>query len=132
MVRLGIPADLPALDAFDQFGDSRADEIAAGRLYVFAQDDVPVAYLTDAGDALLGHPFISYLCVAPSHRRRGVGDKLLADAERRRVGTRLVTATEEDNAPMRALLAKRGYVRSGVLHGLNENGAGEVFYYKDC
>ena len=132
MIRPGNPADLPAIDAFDPFGDSRADEVAAGRLTVFGQAGRVVGGLSVATDALLGHPFVSYLAVAPDARRTGVGSALLADTERRHAGRRLVISTEETNAPMRALLAGRGYTVSGVLHGLNGDGPAEVFYYKDC
>ena len=133
MIRPGTPADLPAIDAFDPFGDSRADEIAAGRLAVFERAGRAVGFVTVASDALLGHPFVSYLAVAPEVRRQGVGSALLADAERRHAGRRLVISTEEPNAPMRALLAARGYTVSGVLHGLNDPAdIPEVFYYKDC
>ncbi|MBX9584315.1 MAG: GNAT family N-acetyltransferase [Gemmataceae bacterium] len=132
MIRPGTPADLPAIDAFDPFGDSRADEVAAGRLAVYERDGRAVGFLTVATDALLGHPFVSYLAVAPEARRQGVGSALLADAERRHTGLRLLISTEETNAPMRALLTARGYTVSGVLHGLNQDGPAEVFYYKDC
>jgi GNAT superfamily N-acetyltransferase len=132
VIRPGTPADLPAIAAFDPFGDSRADEVAAGRLTVFEREGRAVGFLTVATDALLGHPFVSYLAVVPEARRSGVGSALVADAEYRHAGLRLVVSTEETNAPMRALLAGRGYTVSGVLHGLNGDGPAEVFYYKDC
>lgn len=133
MIRPGTPADLPAIDRFDPFGDSRADEVGSGRLTVFERDGRVVGYLTVATDALLGHPFVAYLAVDPAARRSGVGSALLADGERRHAGKRLVISTEVTNAPMRALLAGRGYAESGVLDGLNgPGGPAEVFLYKDC
>jgi ribosomal protein S18 acetylase RimI-like enzyme len=66
-----------------------------------------------------GHDFIELIHVTADARRLGVGDALLETIERTRQGDRIFTSTNESNAPMRALLEKRGYEASGMIQNLD-------------
>jgi ribosomal protein S18 acetylase RimI-like enzyme len=73
------------------------------------------------------HDFIELVHVAASARRLGVGDALLEAIERAGHTDRLFTSTNESNAPMRALLEKRGYEASGIIHNLDANDPELIF-----
>lgn len=76
-----------------------------------------------------GHPFIDLVVVHPEARRRGVGSALLAYVEKTQPGEKLFTSTNESNAAMQALLAKRGFARSGWIDNLDD-GDPEIIYFK--
>ena len=69
------------------------------------------------------------LYVARDYRRRGVGSALLEQVERLCKTQKLFTSTNLSNSSMQALLSRRGYVHSGVIHNLDE-GDPEVVYFK--
>ncbi len=73
-----------------------------------------------------GKPFLSLLIVHPGARRLGLGQGLLRRC-RVDVQQELWTSTNRSNAPMRALLAKSGWQRCGVILGLDE-GDPELIY----
>lgn len=75
------------------------------------------------------HGFISLLFVAPGHRRRGIGSKLLLAMEQLCKTPKLFTSTNRSNQPMQSLLAKLGYEPSGVIENLDE-GDSELVYFK--
>lgn len=141
--------DLPAVAAFDRFADAdlyggdRAAEVAGDRCFVA----VEAADADGGGGAVLGYvtvnpayiyqrPFVEFLCVAPEARRRGVGRLLLRHAvavmaDRLTDDRRLFAATEDWNAPMRALLEREGWTPAGRVESLNRGGAAERFFYRD-
>jgi GNAT superfamily N-acetyltransferase len=73
--------------------------------------------------------FIAMLYVHQDYRRRGVGQALLEHFEMMCQTPKLFTSTNLSNLPMQALLAKRGYTLSGVIHNLDE-GDPELVYFK--
>ena len=73
--------------------------------------------------------FIAMLYVHQDYRRRGVGQALVEHFERMCQAPKLFTSTNLSNLPMQALLAKRGYTLSGVIHNLDE-GDPELVYFK--
>lgn len=75
--------------------------------------------------------FVHLLYVSERHRRQGVGAALLADSIAACATSRVFTSTNLSNVRMQALLAKLGWVRAGVVDGLDE-GDPEVFYYIDA
>lgn len=79
--------------------------------------------------AFFGQYFIELLVVQPDQRRSGVATALIAHVEALVPAAKLFTSTNESNAPMQALLAKLGYVRSGWIDNLDE-GDPELIYYK--
>jgi GNAT superfamily N-acetyltransferase len=76
-----------------------------------------------------GFDFLELLFVAERARRRGVGSALIAGVEADRRTERVFTSTNRSNAPMRALVARRGYAASGVIYNLDP-GDPEVVYVR--
>jgi ribosomal protein S18 acetylase RimI-like enzyme len=74
-----------------------------------------------------GRDFIELVHVAADARRLGIGNALLDAIERARQADRIFTSTNESNAPMRALLEKRGYEPSGTIHNLDADDPELVF-----
>lgn len=74
-----------------------------------------------------GRPFVELLYVAEGARRKGAGDTVLAAIEHARHEDRLFTSTNESNAPMRALLERRGYQPSGTITNLDPGDPELVF-----
>ena len=73
--------------------------------------------------------FISMVYVHQHYRRRSVGQALLEALEKVCQTPKLFTSTNRSNLPMQALLAKRGYAQSGIIHNLDE-GDPEIVYFK--
>lgn len=78
-------------------------------------------------DHFFGRAFVELLVVAREARRRGVATKLLAAIASAVRGDRLFTSTNESNAPMRALLAKLGWIPSGRIDNLDDGDPELVF-----
>jgi len=77
--------------------------------------------------SFFGRDFIELVHVAAEARRLGVGDALLDTIERARHADRIFASTTESNAPMRALLEKRGYQPSGTVHNLDADDPELIF-----
>ena len=73
--------------------------------------------------------FISMLMVHPDYRRGGLGEALMRHMEAACRTPKLFTSTNLSNLPMQALLAKLGYLLSGVIHNLDE-GDPELIYFR--
>ena len=73
--------------------------------------------------------FVPLVYVHPSHRRKGVAGQLFDYLEAHCRSERIFTSTNLSNAAMHALLANRGYLRSGIIQHLDE-GDPEIFYSK--
>jgi GNAT superfamily N-acetyltransferase len=71
--------------------------------------------------------FVEWLFIAETARRAGAGSAILAAIERACKEERLFTSTNESNAAMRALLAKRGYTDSGRIENLDPGDPELVF-----
>jgi GNAT superfamily N-acetyltransferase len=76
-----------------------------------------------------GFPFADLVVVAAAARRRGAGSALMAKCEAAHRADRIFTSTNESNAPMRALLAKAGWLPAGVVHYLDP-GDPELIFVK--
>jgi GNAT superfamily N-acetyltransferase len=124
-IRLASRADLPALAAVDPLLATEA-----GRAEHIAELlDVGMSWVAEAAGAAAGyvvvtrhffaHPFVDLLVVAEAHRRQGIGGALMGQVEVSHEGDRLFTSTNESNAPMRTLLAQRGYDVSGIIENLD-------------
>ena len=79
-VRPAVSADLPALEAFDEFHEISAEVLQAGGCIVAGFDDAVFAYLTISRN-FFNRRFVEYLFVHPDQRRKGLADALLAYAE---------------------------------------------------
>ncbi len=73
--------------------------------------------------------FISMLYIHPEYRRQGAGEKLMQHVESDCKTQKIFTSTNLSNLPMQSLLAKLGYILSGVIHHLDE-GDPELVYVK--
>lgn len=76
-----------------------------------------------------GFPFVDLLHVAEVARRRSAGSALMAHCEAAHDADRIFTSTNESNEPMRALLAKAGWLPAGVVHYLDP-GDPELIFVK--
>jgi hypothetical protein len=59
----------------------------------------------------------------------GAGEALVKHLESLCQTAKLFTSTNLSNLPMQSLLAKMGYILSGVIHNLDE-GDPEIVYFK--
>ncbi|MGK7952008.1 MAG: GNAT family N-acetyltransferase [Xenococcaceae cyanobacterium] len=131
MIRYGKQEDLIQLDTFDIFGGDRKQEILEQRLQVYISENKVIGYISILENScLFGHPLITFLCVHPQYRRQGIASTLLSAVEQKYIKQKLFISTESNNSIMLSLIKKRGYVLSGSLSGLNEDGSDEVYFYK--
>ncbi len=128
------PADEGAMAALDPLARTSAERralitewVALGQAHVAFRDGRPAGYeaLTRG---FFRSPFVEMLMVAEGERRLGVGSALLGylgglvpAAEK------LWTSTNTSNAPMRALLARAGFVPAGRVDHLDEGDPELVF-----
>jgi len=71
-------------------------------------------------DAFFDRTFIRLVVVNKKHRRNGVANALVADAESRARTHTVFSSSNRSNTAMHALLRKRGWVESGIIEGLDE------------
>jgi len=125
--RLAVAADAALLARVDPARRDRIDAaIARGGCWAAELDGRVVGYAI-VSRGFFERDFIELLVVDAAHRRRGAGDCLLSAIERSVHGDRLFTSTNESNAPMRALLAKRGWLPSGRIENLDDGDPELVF-----
>lgn len=134
-IRPAIENDIDALCSFDliaQREETRREfirrEVVSGNCFVAVRDKQVVGY------GVLNYTFfhlgnIDMLYVHSDHRRSGAGAALIRHMEVICQTTKLFTSTNLSNLPMQSLLAKSGYVLSGVIHNLDENDP-EIVYFK--
>ena len=102
--------------------------VASGACFVAVADVAVIGY------GVLNYTFydngcIDMLYVHSDHRRRGVAQGLLRHLESACETSKLFTSTNLSNLAMQLLLAKLGYVLSGIIHNLDE-GDPEIVYFK--
>lgn len=131
MIRPAKPVDLAAIDQFDEFSGARQSEIAEDRMLVFEAESAAKAYISWHPSGFVGNPFITYLCIAPSHRRKGIANALIKQARAALPPERVFISTEEDNTAMLSLLKKQGWTMAGQVNGANSGEIAEVFFYAD-
>jgi ribosomal protein S18 acetylase RimI-like enzyme len=134
-VRLAETADASAIIAFDHVARDDAGRvrfiertIEQRQGYVVTFDNIVAGYGV-LNYIFFGNAFIDLLYVSSQYRRRGLGEALMRHMESIREGEKLFTSTNLSNLPMQTLLAKLGYVLSGVIHNLDE-GDPELVYLK--
>ena len=131
MIRYGKQEDLKRIDTFDDFGGNRQQEIQEKLLLVYVSDNKVVGYITAIEkSSLFDHPLVTFLCVHPEYRRRGIASELLSEVEHKYSDRQLFISTESNNPIMLNLIDKQNYTRSGSLSGLNDDGSDEVYFYK--
>ncbi len=125
--------DDDALTAFDVCVRTEATRLplirrahAAGGAWVAKGQNALVGYLCRTFE-FYDQDFIALVVTAPAWRKRGVASALMHAAEAASRRDRIFTSTNESNAPMRALLAKRGYLASGQIDNLDPGDPELVF-----
>jgi GNAT superfamily N-acetyltransferase len=132
-LRDGDPGDLDALARIDLgfIGDKRdfiERALRESATIVAERDGRIVGYLIwDL--RFFSRAFVWLVAADPAVRRHGLATRLIAAFEAATPGEPRFVSTNASNAPMHALLAKLGYVRSGQVENLDP-GDPEVFYFK--
>lgn len=93
--------------------------IDRGECMLALVDGELAGFLVD-DDAFFDRTFIRLVVVSKNHRRHGVANALVADAEARARTHTVFSSSNRSNTAMHALLRKRGWVESGVIEGLDE------------
>ncbi len=134
-VRPGVEDDVQALCELDHLareeGQRRStiQRAVAGGCCLVAEQGGRVVGYGILEYTFYGQGFVALLYVHPSHRRQGVGTALMRHLEATCRTPKLFTSTNLSNLPMQALLARLGYILSGVIHHLDE-GDPELVYVK--
>ncbi|MBT2588548.1 GNAT family N-acetyltransferase [Arthrobacter sp. ISL-95] len=122
--------DLVAVDQIAQQDPERREELRkwlkSGTVRIAIQDGSPVGY-TVVEPSFFGNDFLVLIAVGDQHRKAGIGQLLMGDVESTERHTKLFTSTNLSNQVMQRLLARRGWVSSGMVFGLDE-GDPELFY----
>jgi GNAT superfamily N-acetyltransferase len=122
---------LIALDPLAR-GDFRRQRLLRTRVQsgeCWIAEEFPDAFGYAVLGEFFGFDFLELLFVAERVRRQGAGSALIKAVEEACRTDRLFTSTNRSNAPMRALLSRRGYAASGVIYNL-DRGDPEVVYVK--
>ena len=121
--RLAEARDCPAAH---MHRDLIADAIATRRCWVAERAARVIGYGV-LSTHFFGRDFIELVFIVEDARRTGAGSAILGAIEKAVRGDRLFTSTNESNTPMRALLAKQGYVESGRVDNLDDGDPELVF-----
>ena len=134
-VRPAFESDIEPMCAFDHIArqDSRRRDfirraVASGTCYVAVAGGLIIGYAV-FNYSFYANGWVEMLYVDAEHRRRGAGMALMQHMESLCQTQKLFTSTNLSNLPMQSLLAKLGYVLSGVIHNLDE-GDPEIVYFK--
>jgi GNAT superfamily N-acetyltransferase len=127
-IRLATPADLEAVERFDEFGGSRQQEIAAGTCFVAISAEVIVGYASYYPRGLLGQPLLAYLCVRSEFRRQGVATALVRSVQSVARGRMLISSTEDWCVGTQRIFERLGWRRIGQISEVNKDGSAEWFY----
>jgi ribosomal protein S18 acetylase RimI-like enzyme len=102
--------------------------VGAANCFVIEEHDKVVGYAV-FGYSFFEQGFVSMLYIHPAYRQQGAGMALMQHLKRISQTAKLFTSTNLSNLPMQSLLAKLGYILSGVIHHLDEGGP-ELVYVK--
>lgn len=134
-VRPASIADVRAMVDCDTYAISHADRrdfilsaVKQGQCLLAVAAGGAIGFVVLTHD-FFGEGFIPLIVVTPLHRRKGIALQLLAAAETACGTTKLFASTNVSNVPAQALLAKAGFVRSGTIDNLDEDGP-ELVYFK--
>lgn len=134
-IRLAAEKDIAALYSFDAIAQRESERrefihrvVKDGECYATVRDEKVIGY------GVLNYIFdyngcIDMLYVDLNFRRTGAGSALLKRLESLCKTPKLFTSTNLSNLPMQSLLAKMGYVLSGVIHNLDKDDP-EIVYFK--
>ena len=124
--------DIADICSFDHLAHERKafiqTSVRSGAAYVAVSDGRITGYMV-LEYSFFGEGFIGLLYINPDYRRKGIGSALVGHAESICRTEKLFTSTNESNVPMQALMAKLGYVPSGIINNLDE-GDPEIVYFR--
>ncbi|NBF05980.1 GNAT family N-acetyltransferase [Pseudomonas sp. Fl5BN2] len=135
LIRAARPEDVPAMLGFDAYASAHPGRgLAIHRAVEQGQCWVEVESASVLGYLLLSHDFfdqgfVSLVVVAPDQQRRGVALRLLEAAQQACRTAKLFISTNRSNQAARALIAKAGFLPSGVVENLDQNDP-ELIYFK--
>jgi ribosomal protein S18 acetylase RimI-like enzyme len=134
LVRPANRQDLDQLNRIDEIAKTSSDRRAFIQRSV---DDEACWVIIVPGAEVIGYGvleysffglgFISMLYIHRNYRRYGAGSQLMEHLESVCRTAKLFTSTNLSNRSMQALLEKRKYILSGVLHHLDEEDPELVF-----
>lgn len=134
-IRLATPTDTPdllATDALARSDPARARRITQaveqGQCQIAVDADRIMGYVMQDHD-FFGHGFVSLVVVAPDCRRRGVALRLMQAATAACKTPKLFSSTNQSNLAAQRLMAKAGFLPSGLIENLDE-GDPELVYVK--
>jgi ribosomal protein S18 acetylase RimI-like enzyme len=128
IIRRATYDEAKSLRAFDEFlGDRRVDNWR-GELFVCADGAEVVGYVAYSSNLFYNRPFVALLCVRESHRRRGIGRRLVRRVLDAYEGLDVWVSTEAWSTPAVALFEGMGFRRMGAIAGLNRDDTEEVFF----
>ncbi len=134
-IRLATDADGEAIKGLDEAaGLNERRQASVDRwlrrreCWVAVMDGRVVAYAA-FGYSFYERGFVEMLYVAKNHRGRGIGLALMNHFGQICDTTDMFTSTNQSNMPMQRLLAKGGFLPSGVIENLDE-GDPELVYFK--
>lgn len=130
-IRPAVPADLPAILGFDEFGGDREREIDDGHCLVACIGDEVIGYASHAPRGLLGQPLLGYLCVHKTFRRRGAATALVQAVQHRAQGRKLISSTEDWCVGTQRIFEQLGWQKVGEIASINKDGSAEWFYAID-
>ena len=133
-IRPAVRTDIAALITVDPVAltdidrrQSLARWAASGQCHVAERAGRVVGYVA-LTKAFFHQPFVELLIVAQDDRRSGVGLALIEHCKTATADEpKLWSSTNRSNAPMRALLAKSGFIESGVVENLDEGDPEMIF-----
>ncbi|MET4577424.1 GNAT family N-acetyltransferase [Ottowia thiooxydans] len=124
--------DLVACDAYAQVHEARTHElrrwVEQQSCFVALMRDRPVGFFV-LEHTFFGNGFIPLVCVAGAHQHQGIGQFLLAQAERLCSTPKLFTSTNASNSRAQDLFARAGFTASGTVGNLDESDS-ELIYFK--
>lgn len=134
-IRKGLRSDLGALVDLNDYARLHSERVAsisaslsAGECFI-AEFGGDVRGFIVLNYTFFGFGFIPLIVVAERHRRRGVGLRLLSEAQRRCTGQKLFASANASNEAARALFKRAGFIRSGLIENLDDADT-EIVYFK--
>ena len=102
--------------------------VTSGECFVAVEGEKVIGYAV-FNYSFYDSGFIEMIYIHFDYRRSGAGAALVRYIESVCHTPKLFTSTNLSNLPMQSLLAKLGYVLSGVIHNLDEDDP-EIVYFK--
>jgi ribosomal protein S18 acetylase RimI-like enzyme len=134
-IRTGTPSDLSSLVAIDAFARSDAERVeflsqslVLGQCVVAASESKPAGF-SILNYSFFGFGFIPLVVVESTHRREGIGLRLLESLERRCISGKLFSSANSSNFGAQRLFVRAGFVESGRVENLDP-GDPEVIFFK--